>query len=42
MVQRREQLGFALETRHRSGSSANASGRILIATSRRSFVSRAR
>ena len=42
MIERRERLGFALKARHRSGSCANVSGRILIATSRSSRVSRAR
>ena len=42
MVQRGEDLRFALKRASRSESSANASGRILRATSRFSFVSRAR
>ena len=42
MIQRRERLGFALESREPLGIRANASGRTLIATSRPRFVSRAR
>ena len=42
MVQRREDFGLALEARERSGSCAKSSGRTLRATSRLSFVSRAR
>ena len=37
-----EHFGFTLEAAMRSGSRAKASGRTLIATSRFSFVSRAR
>ena len=42
MIQRREDLRFALNRASRSASVANESGRTLMATSRFSFVSRAR
>ena len=42
MIERREHLRLALKRASRSGSAANGSGRTLIATSRFSFVSRAR
>ena len=42
VIQRGQHLRFALEPRQALGSAANASGRTLIATSRLSFVSRAR
>ena len=42
MVQRREDARFALKRARRSGSLVKTRGRILIATSRASFVSRAR
>jgi hypothetical protein len=42
MIQRNKDLGFALETRHAIGIVGEGFGRILSATSRFSFVSRAR
>jgi hypothetical protein len=42
MIKGRQYFRFTLEPAHPMGSRENSSGRILIATSRFSFVSRAR